>query len=173
MHLYGRGSPRRGSWNWSSTQKPTTQNPVVQIQYKYETPKIIRFIFSTDCCLQSDNGASTSNSLINSGFIWTVFSLSESPTFHQISRNTNLVPINENKKDWLAMRGIYQICLKTRRGTRTWQQQQHGISSGSAQHQQQQPYDVLVVRDNIKGTQLLWIYLWHIDDTHGGYRLES
>ena len=32
------------------------------MQYKYETPKILRSIFSTDSCLQSDNGASTSKS---------------------------------------------------------------------------------------------------------------
>ena len=35
--------------------------PLDQIQYKYETPKILRSIFSTDSCLQSDNGVSTSN----------------------------------------------------------------------------------------------------------------
>ena len=32
------------------------------MQYKYETPKILRSIFSTDSCLQSDNDVSTSNS---------------------------------------------------------------------------------------------------------------
>ena len=31
-------------------------------QYIYETPEILRSIFSTDSCLQSDNGVSTSNS---------------------------------------------------------------------------------------------------------------
>ena len=31
------------------------------MQYKYETPKILRSIFSTDSCLQSDNGVSTPN----------------------------------------------------------------------------------------------------------------
>ena len=35
--------------------------PLDQSQYKYETPKILRSIFSTDSCLQSDNGVSTSN----------------------------------------------------------------------------------------------------------------
>ena len=34
----------------------------MQIQYIYETPKILRSIFSTDSCLQSDNGVSSSNS---------------------------------------------------------------------------------------------------------------
>ena len=34
----------------------------MQIQYIYETPEILRSIFSTDSCLQSDNGVSTSNS---------------------------------------------------------------------------------------------------------------
>ena len=32
------------------------------IQYKYETPEILRSTFSTDSCLQSDNGVSSSNS---------------------------------------------------------------------------------------------------------------
>ena len=36
--------------------------PLDEIQYKYEIPKIILSIFSTDSCLQSDNGVSTSNS---------------------------------------------------------------------------------------------------------------
>ena len=31
------------------------------IQHIYETPEILRSIFSTDSCLQSDNGVSTSN----------------------------------------------------------------------------------------------------------------
>ena len=31
------------------------------VQIQYETPKILRSISSTDCCLQSDNGVSTSN----------------------------------------------------------------------------------------------------------------
>ena len=35
--------------------------PLDQIQYNYETPKILRSIFSVDSCLQSDNGVSTSN----------------------------------------------------------------------------------------------------------------
>ena len=82
MHLYGLVSPRRGSRKrerWGvvalgevagkerhteinrTHKKPTTRNPVVQIQYIYETPKILRSIFSTDSCLQSDNGVSTSN----------------------------------------------------------------------------------------------------------------
>ena len=34
----------------------------MQIQYIHETPKILRSNFSTDSCLQSDNGVSTSNS---------------------------------------------------------------------------------------------------------------
>ena len=34
----------------------------MQIQYIYGTPKILRSIFSTGSCLQSDNGVSTSNS---------------------------------------------------------------------------------------------------------------
>ena len=33
----------------------------MQILYIYETPEILRSIFSTDSCLQSDNGVSTSN----------------------------------------------------------------------------------------------------------------
>ena len=36
--------------------------PLAQIQYEYESPKILRSIFSTYSCLQSDNGVSTSNS---------------------------------------------------------------------------------------------------------------
>ena len=32
------------------------------IQHKYEPPAILRFIISTDSCLESDNGVSTSNS---------------------------------------------------------------------------------------------------------------
>ena len=32
------------------------------MQHMYETPEILRSIFSTDSCLQSDNGVSTSNS---------------------------------------------------------------------------------------------------------------
>ena len=63
----GRGSPRRGSRKRETEinrahKKPTTRNPVVQIQYIYETPDILRSIFSTDSYLQSDNGVSTSNS---------------------------------------------------------------------------------------------------------------
>ena len=33
------------------------------VQHIYETPEILRSIFSTDSCLQSDNGVSTSNIL--------------------------------------------------------------------------------------------------------------
>ena len=63
----GRGSPRRGSRKRETEinrahTKPTTRNPVVQTHYIYETPEILRSIFSTDFCLQSDNGVSTSNS---------------------------------------------------------------------------------------------------------------
>ena len=36
--------------------------PLDQIQFKYETLQILRSIFSTDSCLQSDNGVSTFNS---------------------------------------------------------------------------------------------------------------
>ena len=42
--------------------KTTTQNPVAQIQYIYETPEILRSICSTGSCLQYGNGVSTSNS---------------------------------------------------------------------------------------------------------------
>ena len=68
----GRGSPRRGSPRRGrrkreteinrAHKKPTTRNPVVQIQSIYETPEILRSMFSTDSCLQSDKGVSTSNS---------------------------------------------------------------------------------------------------------------
>ena len=34
------------------------------IQHLYETPEILRSIFSTDSCLQSDNGVSTSNTWV-------------------------------------------------------------------------------------------------------------
>ena len=82
MYLYGRGSPRRGSRKVSvgrgsprrgsrkrdteikwAHKNPQHKIPLYKsIQYKYETPKILRSIFSTDSCLQYDNGVSTSNS---------------------------------------------------------------------------------------------------------------
>ena len=34
----------------------------MEIHHIYETPEIFRSIFSTDSCLESDNGVSTSNS---------------------------------------------------------------------------------------------------------------
>ena len=44
--------------------KPTTQNPVVEIHPTHiRNPEILRSIFSTDSCLQSDDGVSTSNNL--------------------------------------------------------------------------------------------------------------
>ena len=78
----GRSSPRRGSRkrDLRLTEHTKTHNtktrcrdipgkqyavkvvPLDQIQCKYEAPKILRSIFSTDSCLQSDNGVSTSNS---------------------------------------------------------------------------------------------------------------
>ena len=72
MHLYGRGSPRRGSRK-RGPEKETEinrahKNPQHKIplwksiQHIYETPEILRSIFSTDSCLQSDNGVSTSDS---------------------------------------------------------------------------------------------------------------
>ena len=36
------------------------------IQHIYETPEILRSIFSTDSCLQSNNGVSTSNTFVSS-----------------------------------------------------------------------------------------------------------
>ena len=36
-------------------------NRIQSIRTQYETPKILRSIFSTDSCLQSDNGVITSN----------------------------------------------------------------------------------------------------------------
>ena len=78
----GRSSPRRGSRkrDLRLTEHTKTHNtktrcrdipgkqqyavkvvPLDQIQFKYETPEILRSIFSTDSCLQSDNGVSTSN----------------------------------------------------------------------------------------------------------------
>ena len=75
----GRGSPRRGSRK-RDTEKETRKkeaeingahkNPQHKIplqksiQYIYETPEILRSIFSTGSCLQSDNGVSTSNSRV-------------------------------------------------------------------------------------------------------------
>ena len=84
MHPYGRGSPRRGSRKrerWGvvalavietqkkrhteinrAQKKPQPKIPLWKsIQHIYETPEILRSIFSTDSCLQSDNGVSTSN----------------------------------------------------------------------------------------------------------------
>ena len=69
----GRGSPRRGSRNIDKRQKrndinrahrnPQPKIPLWKsIQHIYETPEILRSIFSTGSCLQSDNGVSTSNS---------------------------------------------------------------------------------------------------------------
>ena len=48
------------------------------IQHIYETPEILRSIFSTDSCLQSDNGVSTSNTRYNTyqGYIFTSHLLS-------------------------------------------------------------------------------------------------
>jgi len=91
MHPYGRGSPRRGSRKrerWGvvalaviETQKKrhteinrAQKNPQPKIplwksiQHIYETPEIVRSIFSTDSCLQSDNGVSTSNTIVISPF---------------------------------------------------------------------------------------------------------
>ena len=67
----GRGSPRRGSRK-RDPEKETEidrahKNPQQQIslkksiQYIYETPEILRSIFSTGSCPQSDNDVSTSN----------------------------------------------------------------------------------------------------------------
>ena len=73
----GRGSPWRGSRK-RETQEETIEtieteinrahkNPQHKIplwksiQHIYETPEIIRSIFSTDSCVKSDNGVSTSN----------------------------------------------------------------------------------------------------------------
>ena len=38
-----------------------SQHKIPLYKYKHEPPKILRSLFSTDSCLQSDNGASTSN----------------------------------------------------------------------------------------------------------------
>ena len=72
MHLYGRGSPRRGSRkkdpeketeiNRAHKNPPQKISLEKSIQYIYENPEILRSIFSTGSCLQSDNGVSTSNS---------------------------------------------------------------------------------------------------------------
>ena len=68
----GRGSPWRGSRDIDKRRKrkdinrahrnPQPKIPLWKsIQHIYETPEIIRSIFSTGSCLQSDNGVSTSN----------------------------------------------------------------------------------------------------------------
>ena len=46
------------------TKTHNTKIPLYKsIHYKYETPKILSSIFSTDSCLQSENGVSTSNTI--------------------------------------------------------------------------------------------------------------
>ena len=71
--LMGRGSPWRGSRDIDKRQKRNDinrahKNPQHKIalwksiQHIYETPEILRSMFSTAFCLESDNGVSTSNS---------------------------------------------------------------------------------------------------------------
>ena len=68
----GRASPWRGSRDIDKRQKRndinrTHKNPQHKIalwksiQHIYETPEILRSMFSTAFCLESDNGVSTSN----------------------------------------------------------------------------------------------------------------
>ena len=69
----GRGSRKRDTVGRGSRKKDNEINrehknsqhkiPLWKsTQYMYETPENLRSIFSTDSCLQSDNGVSTSNS---------------------------------------------------------------------------------------------------------------
>ena len=64
----GRGSPRRGSRKKTLKFTEHTKNPqhkiplYKSIQHIHEPPEILRSIFSTDFCLQSNNGVSTSDS---------------------------------------------------------------------------------------------------------------
>ena len=66
----GRGSTRRGSRKRETLKlveliyikNPQHKIPLYKsIQYIHDTPEILRSIFSTDSCLQSDSGVSTSN----------------------------------------------------------------------------------------------------------------
>ena len=64
----GRGSPRRKSRKRHTENNRAHKNPQHKIplwksiEHIYEPPGILRSIFSTDSCLQSDNGVRTSNS---------------------------------------------------------------------------------------------------------------
>ena len=59
----GRGNRKRDTAINRDNKNPQHKIPLWKsIQYIYETPEILRPIFSTGACLQSDNGVSTSNS---------------------------------------------------------------------------------------------------------------
>ena len=70
----------------------------------------------------------------HSGIILTVFAMSESPKFHQITKNTNLVS-KKGKIGWHREAQHHIFSGTRRRGTRMWA---NSSSSAAAQQQQQQ-----------------------------------